>query len=106
MLIERTVELTRAGYTAAQIAEELRITVRSVTRYRNRAGISQPTKRHPPETWERAQRLLADGASYRETAMTVGVDPTHLRLKYPGFGWASGWPDGLTPHDIARNRAS
>ncbi|UJE15703.1 helix-turn-helix DNA binding domain protein [Gordonia phage Ligma] len=104
--IEAVARMTRQNMTAAEIAVRLGCTPRTVTRDRVRAGVANPTPCHPPETWERAQALLADGASYREAALTVGVDPSHLRRKYPGFGWTDGWPPGISPHDIARNRAS
>lgn len=36
-----------------------------------------------------ADRLLRDGASYAETARTVGVDPQTVANWFPGRGWTS-----------------
>jgi len=36
---------------------------------------------------ERALLLLQDGASYTETAATVGLNRTTLSKKFPGYGW-------------------
>ncbi|QDF17579.1 hypothetical protein SEA_YAGO84_47 [Gordonia phage Yago84] len=103
---QRVAELTRAGLSAREIAARLRVTVRTVGRDRRRTG----TNGHRPARWSeeklaRAKALLDDGASYRETAMTVGCDPTHLRRRFPGYGWPPGhWPEGLNPQIIAAAR--
>ncbi|WAB09226.1 helix-turn-helix DNA binding domain protein [Gordonia phage LittleMunchkin] len=103
---ERVAEMTRAGLTAAQIADRLKVTVRTVQRDRMRTG----TNDHSPPRWssallDRARTLLDDGASYRETARTLGVDPSNLRRRLPGYGWPPGqWPEGLNPQIIAATR--
>jgi len=53
---------------------------------------SQPVKvpkatGHTKEQWHRAEALLKDGASYRETALTTGIPRTTLRERLPGYGW-------------------
>jgi len=53
------------------------------------------TKRREPKLTKplaevlRAGRLLADGASYRETARTVGWDELTVARIFPGRGWSS-----------------
>lgn len=70
---ERIAELTRRGYTAAQIAGLVGVTPRSVTRARRRTGISRPVgRRATPGEKQRAADMLADGASYCEVARTLG----------------------------------
>lgn len=45
-------------------------------------------KRPPtPERLEQARRLLADGASQRETQRTTGLARETLRKYFPGKGW-------------------
>jgi DNA invertase Pin-like site-specific DNA recombinase len=85
---ERVAEWTRAGVAAADIAARLKISKRSVMRYRHRAGVSQPPL--PPLTAEqvaRAQQLLDDGCSIAETARTIGCSETAIARRYPGRGW-------------------
>ncbi|UYL88159.1 helix-turn-helix DNA binding domain protein [Gordonia phage Evaa] len=103
---QRVAELTRAGLSASEIAVQLRVTVRTVGRDRRRTG----THGYRPARWSeeklaRAKALLDDGASYRETARTIGCDPSHLRRRFPGYGWPPGqWPAGLNPTIIASIR--
>lgn len=40
-----------------------------------------------PDLQARAEALLDDGCSYRETARTLGVDHTTVRDHLPGRGW-------------------
>ncbi len=38
--------------------------------------------------WSLAQRLLEDGASYREVARTLGCSRGVVMHRLPGFGWS------------------
>lgn len=42
-----------------------------------------------PALVARMRQLLADGASYAETARTVGVDASTVRRYLPGYGWSA-----------------
>lgn len=48
----------------------------------------RPSK-HTPEDWARAEALLDDGASYRETALTTGIPKSTLIDNLPGRGWSA-----------------
>ena len=52
-----------------------------------------------PDTETRALALLADGASYRETARTIGCHHTTIRAHLPGRGW-----DWATRADMSAHR--
>ncbi|URM86147.1 helix-turn-helix DNA-binding protein [Gordonia phage BiggityBass] len=103
---ERVARLTRQGLSAADIAAQLRVTVRTVVRDRQRTGVcGKLPPRLSDEKLAQARQLLADGASYREAARTVGCDPANLRRRLPGYGWPPGqWPEGLNPTIIASVR--
>lgn len=80
--------MTRRGYTAVQIAAHLRISPRTVIRYRAATGTTRP----PPtpltdQQLRRARQLLEDGASYCETARTIGCAYQTLTRRFPGYGW-------------------
>lgn len=85
---DRAIHLTAEGWTAQQIADNLGVTQRTVYRYRQTAGISQPK---PPalSSGERdfARRLLLDGCSYNEVARTLGRSMDCVLRNFPGFGW-------------------
>jgi len=46
----------------------------------------RPSK-NTSEQWKHALRLLEDGASYRETALTTGIPKSTLIDNLPGYGW-------------------
>ena len=78
---QRTIELTRLGVSAKEIAEILGITRRSVQRIRQRTRITQcgPAElKMTPEIKTLAHNLLADGASKTDVARTIGVNPTAI----------------------------
>lgn len=67
----------------------LRVSSRTVVRYRRRAGVSRPIPEHiTDEQLARAEQLLDDGASVAETARTVGVSPMGLHKHFPGRAWS------------------
>lgn len=85
---QQVVTLTVAGYTAPRIASFLGVCVRTVQRIRIQEGVAQP----PPVPFtedekRRAGQLLDDGASYEETARTIGRSVRPLRKHFPGRGW-------------------
>lgn len=85
---QRIAELTRQGQSAAQIADELKITQRTVVRARVAMGVAQPPPRYFTDE-ERAQieAMLEDGCSVLEIARTLGRHPANLWRQYPGRGW-------------------
>jgi hypothetical protein len=81
---QRVAELTRGGYSARFIAEELNITMRTVARCRVRTGTAQPPPCYMTDTELRlAETLLDDGASYCEVARTIGRSTDALRTRFP-----------------------
>lgn len=82
--------LDAAGFSAAQIAERLKVSTRTVTRWRNSTGRSHtpPPTMRPESDREHARRLIDDGCSLTETAETVGVTPATIRRWFPD---ATGW---------------
>ena len=89
---DKIAELNRQGYTAAQIATRVGCCTRVVSRWRVRTGAAKPlpVNAGSPVTLERlesARRLLADGASQKETAVTLGMSRATLRRYFPGQVW-------------------
>lgn len=72
---EDMARLQRAGANSRQIARELGVSIRTVSRWRNRTGTSlvPPAVPRPQSDRDYAARLLDDGCSIRETALTIGV---------------------------------
>jgi transposase len=89
---ERIAALTRARWSAAQIAAELGVTTRTVQRARGRRGVARPATRPMNEIeMRRAAAMLDDGASYGEVARTLGRSLITIRRWFPG---RSCWPVG------------
>ena len=89
---ERVVELTRGGRSAADIAWILGVSARTVSRYREKLGISHSEcrrERTSEDVLLRAKCLLVDGASYREVARTLGIHRSTVAKHLPGYGWTS-----------------
>lgn len=90
--MDRVVRLTRSGHSAADIAFILGISPRSVTRNRRAAGLTANYRRPPEPTEDQllaAKRMLVDGASYVETAKSIGCfNATTWRKHWPGYGWS------------------
>lgn len=85
----RVARLTKEGWTAKAIAEHLGCGVRAVTRSRVRSGVARPSPRFlTPEEIDTVERLLADGASLREAARTIGRESgATLHRRFAGRGW-------------------
>ena len=83
-------ELTRRGSTAADIAKQLGLNPRTITRARRRMGVAQPAvPRFSQDEVRRAEAMLDDGCSFREVARTLGRAHDTIMLKFPGRGWTS-----------------
>lgn len=88
--LNRFIELDQAGHSATQIATQLGVTTRTITRWRNTTGRSKtgaPTV-HPETDRQHAARLIEDGCSFAETAATIGVTPSTIRRWFPN---ATAW---------------
>lgn len=87
-LRDRIITLARYGYTTAEIADHLGCSARTVQRHRSAAGVG--TLKVPnlsADEVARAAELLDDGASYRETARTLGRGVSQIIARFPGRGW-------------------
>lgn len=84
------VQLTREGWSAAQIGQRLGITDRSVLRHRAKAGVSLTGPATPlsADELEWVRELLADGCSRNEAARTVGRATSTIARYFPDSGWS------------------
>lgn len=85
----QVIEMTKQGYSAAEIGRVLGITDRSVVRHRRRAKISTPPP--PPLSEDEirlASEMLDEGCSYAEVARTLGRAAEPLQRRFPGRGWS------------------
>lgn len=87
---------TMAGATAREISERLGILKREVQRSRQRlrrSGQLPPSKNTgrpmPEDVVNIVERMLDDGASYKEVSRTIGTDEKWIRHRYPGRGWTA-----------------
>ena len=85
--------LTKAGWSAAKIADQLGCTERTVVRVRAGLGITQPVPpnsslRISSERLERARLLIEDGVSHIEVRRTLGVNEATLMRHFPGTQWS------------------
>lgn len=88
---EMIARLTREGRSATEIAARLRISVRTVYRYRQITGASR--NRCSPMSEDElaiARMLLEDGASYGEVGRTLGRRGFTISRRFPGRGWGVG----------------
>lgn len=85
---DRVRELTRAGWSARRIADELGCVPDTVHRIRVRLGIAQPRPpRYTDEEWKTVERLLDEGASLTEAARSIGRSEFHVQHVFRGRGW-------------------
>ena len=79
------VELEHSGMSYRQIAQQLGVSGRTVTRWRRRIGrpVGVPAVPRPQSDRDFAWRLLEDGCSIAETARTVGVKATTILRWFP-----------------------
>lgn len=78
-------ELEHAGMTAAQIATRMRVSVRTVSRWRTATGMNHqtPTVRTPDDVRDRARRMIETGCSFTDVADTIGVTAQTVRRWFP-----------------------
>lgn len=83
---------THAGLTAAQIADILGISERTVVRARRARGCQQgpPPRPMTAEEINQAREMLDDGCSYAEVARSLGRSSGVIRRLFPGRGWPRG----------------
>ena len=85
---EAVARAARAGMTVEAIAAQLGVTDRTVTRDRVALGIAAPGPKYvTPEQWAVVERLLDDGASLKEAALTIGASHAAVCRKCKGRGW-------------------
>ena len=85
---ERVLQMTKLGFSAAQISAVLGVTTRTVQRDRDKMGCAQPVPpRITPEEIERARALLDDGCSRKEVARTLGRSADAIAHYFPGRCW-------------------
>lgn len=85
---QRIVELTQAGWSAAEIAHECKTTTRTVERTRVRMGVAQPPPRRlTADEVARIEVMLADGASIADVARSIGRSIDYLQRRFRGRGW-------------------
>jgi AraC-like DNA-binding protein len=86
---ERIADLTCEGWTAPQIASEIGVHPRTVTRVRRRTGVGGPVPvPFTADELELAEAMLADGASIAEVARTLrGTNTGALGRRFKGRGW-------------------
>jgi DNA-binding CsgD family transcriptional regulator len=87
---EKVKELVDLGYNSNRIGRILGISQRIIQLDRKALGIPATVGRPKwdEELISKANQMLEDGASYAETARTLGVSADVLRTKIPGKGWS------------------
>lgn len=86
----RVTDLLRQGHDTSAIAAIIGVTTRTVQRDRRDLKRSNPFSGNNPLTAEErawAARLLDDGASRREVAVTLGRNEATLRKHFPDRCW-------------------
>lgn len=88
---QRVAELTRAGLTAPQIAQDLKVADRTVQRDRVVLGIGRPGPVFfTPEEDQRAIQMLEDGYPFTEVARSLGRHETTITKRYRGMSQVNG----------------
>jgi DNA-binding NarL/FixJ family response regulator len=93
--LKRTEVFIKEGWTNRQIAQELRVTDRTINRYRDDLGLSAPAKRMTPEEIALAEQMLDDGASYAEVARTLNRPTATIANRFTG---RSKWTPTMGQH--------
>lgn len=84
--ITRIVELTKAGWSAVNLAKEFNCSTRTIERVRTRmeANVSAPPTPVPLDKLKRAAELLEDDdVSIYDVAHRLGIDSKTLYRKFP-----------------------
>ncbi|AYN58260.1 helix-turn-helix DNA-binding protein [Arthrobacter phage Kepler] len=89
--LEDYARIHRPDLTAAEAAELLGVTPRTIVRHRARLGVSQPNPggraRPTPERLEEIRARLDDGWSTKEITRTFGITWRTINRHFPGRGW-------------------
>ncbi|WNM65702.1 helix-turn-helix DNA binding domain protein [Arthrobacter phage Vulpecula] len=89
--IEEYAGMHRPDLSAAEAARRLGVSARTITRYRARLGVSQPsagaTARPSPEALAEIAARLDDGWPLKEIERTLGITYKTLARHFPGRGW-------------------
>lgn len=83
-------ELSRSGWSLAEVAGRVGCTKRTVSRVRKLGGVSGPSRwrRVTPELIEAARAMVDDGASWAEIQRTLRVGEHTLQKYLPGTAWS------------------
>lgn len=84
------IDLDRRGLSARQIAEQMSVTTRTVSRWRARLDRSKGTRavRTPDDLREHARQIVVAGGSFEDAAQTIGVSRFTVRKWFPDLpGW-------------------
>ena len=87
--VEKLQTLVAEGRTIADIADEMGVTARTVSRHKRALGIAHsPRPVRPVEEWgPTAERLFAEGYSQRAVAEITGTNWWNLQRHFPGKAW-------------------
>lgn len=86
---DRIAALTRQGMTAAQIAEMLGVTTKTVfvARAKRNCRVAPTPRPFTAAEIARAEALFDDGCSCAEVARTIGRDPSVVWHRWPDRAW-------------------
>lgn len=88
---EEYARMHRPDLSAAEAAQLLGVTPRTIVRIRARLGVSQPTSggavRPSPERLAEIEARLDDGWSVREIERTYGTTWRTIAAHFPGRSW-------------------
>ena len=85
MVWGRFLELDRTAARTADIAAELGVSVKTIQRWRHKAGVARPKAPiHPPTDREVAAALIAEGCHLAEVARSVGATSKTIKQWFPG----------------------
>lgn len=100
--LARVKVLTAEGWAASDIAAELKVSRRTVVRYRRATGCARPAPRRlTTDEITVASELLDDGCSYEEVARTLGVSSSSIVARFPGRSWT---PSQISAHGCLHRR--
>lgn len=89
---EQFLVLERQGVSVASMADMLKVTSRTIARWKQRAGVSHPpVPRASLDARAQARALIDGGCSFRDAAATVGVTAQTVRRWFPDVpAWSKG----------------
>ncbi len=83
VLLDEVVRLTGERVSARVIADRMRVSTRTVQRYRRRAKLTKPHVVYPPELWATAKQLIDDEMNFTQVASVLGVSRQQVARKFP-----------------------